>query len=395
MCLLTATLGLLLFQAAVNAVLLATSFTNPAAARNRQQHQFSGRISLTGYRVVWIAFIGAPVLLALLVGELLVFHLVLQWRGISTYDYILAQREKHSARRLPKKVSPNDAPPSSSLIMANVAALDPDGRDVEADQAELPRGRHHKIRLSPCAALSVPDEDASSRASGKGIQLSRPESVVSMNSLLVAGTNSEQGGKVSDRGMRRSRSRQEGGTSSRGTTSGGDVNQSQELTKSWDLPPVAMRRSRQDRQDLRVTSRPTTSGEDISQSQELKSSWDVPPTAMQQRHQEAVPGSNQRPTSGDDDNSLSQELPALRPPLSPAGQRTWRDGRPRREPSAEDLAQSQELLPAGIPTSSSTDGGPGPQQTQSATRVKSPKSVMASVKESIGLQPSNRVQPFP
>ncbi|KAK9845560.1 hypothetical protein WJX84_004259 [Apatococcus fuscideae] len=143
MCLLTATLVLLLFQAAVNIILLATSFTNPAAASNRQHYQFSGGISLTGYRVAWIAFLAAPMLLALLVGELLVFHLVLQWRGMSTYDYILAQREKHSSQRLPKKVSPEDPPPSSSLIMANTSALDPDGeagsQTVECAEAEADR----------------------------------------------------------------------------------------------------------------------------------------------------------------------------------------------------------------------------------------------------------------
>lgn len=395
MCLLTATLGLLLFQAAVNAILIATSFTQPAAARNRQHFQFAGGISLTGYRIAWIAFLAAPLLLALLVGELLVFHLVLQWRGMSTYDYILAQREKHASQRLPPKVSTDDAPPSDSLIPAHTSTLDPDGYDMEANQEELPRGRHHRIRLSPCAALSVPEEDASSRASAKGLQLSRPESVVSMNSLLVAGTNSEQGDRISDRAMRRSRSRQEGVPNSRPTTSGGDVNQSQELTKSWDLPPVSMRRSRQ---DVRLGSRPTTSEGGVTQSQELKSSWDLPSAAMQRGREDGVPSSNRRPTSGED-TSRSQELAATRPRLAPAMRRSRQDVGPSDEPPGDDLAQAQELIPAGMSVDSSAEGLSGrlqPQQpSESAASLMSPKSVMQSVKGSIGLQPSNRVRPFP
>ncbi len=48
----------------------------------------------------------------------------------------------------------------------------------------------HRIRLSPCAAMSVTEDDTASK-SAAGVQMSRPESVVSMNSLLVAGTQSD------------------------------------------------------------------------------------------------------------------------------------------------------------------------------------------------------------
>ena len=312
MCLLAGTLALLLFQAAVNAVLLASSFKNPAAAKNRQHHQFAGGISLTGYRIAWIAFLAAPLMLALLVGELLVFHLVLQWRGMSTYDYILAQREKHNSQRLPK-AEPVDAPPSGSLITANDSALGPDGLDIEADKGP-PHGLHHRIRLSPCAALSVPEEDASSKAA-PAVELSRPESVVSMNSLLVAGTHSEHGGRTSERGMRRSR--QENMLSSRPTTTGGDVSQSQELTNRQLIPAGYTAPS----------SRPTTAGDNGGQSQ---------------------------------------------------------------EPS------EQQVIPAGMSISSSdTSLRQSQNLTERSSSAKASKSIMASVKGSIGLQASNRVQPLP
>ncbi len=116
---------------------------------------------MTGYRIAWIVFLAVPLMLALLVGELLVFHLVLQYRGMSTYDYILAQREKHNSLRSSgglrtskgiSQISP-EQPPDSNLIMANHSALangsavDPDGLDLEADQEadqEAHQGLHHR-----------------------------------------------------------------------------------------------------------------------------------------------------------------------------------------------------------------------------------------------------------
>ena len=151
----------------------------------------AGGISLTGYRITWIVFLAVPVALALLVGELLIFHLVLQYRGMSTYDYILAQREKHSGHSGQRHMKPatQEQTPEAGLIAANGSALEPDGFDLDQTDQEPSQGLHRKIRLSPCAAMSFPEEDADSKAAGE--KMSRPESVVSMNSLLVAGTHSE------------------------------------------------------------------------------------------------------------------------------------------------------------------------------------------------------------
>jgi len=48
---------------------------------------------MNGLRVVWALTVGASAILEGLLLDLLSFHLVLQWKGMSTYDYILAQRE--------------------------------------------------------------------------------------------------------------------------------------------------------------------------------------------------------------------------------------------------------------------------------------------------------------
>lgn len=48
---------------------------------------------MNGLRVVWALTVGTSVVLEGLLVDLLSFHLVLRYKGMSTYDYILAQRE--------------------------------------------------------------------------------------------------------------------------------------------------------------------------------------------------------------------------------------------------------------------------------------------------------------
>ncbi|KAK9864141.1 hypothetical protein WJX84_005884 [Apatococcus fuscideae] len=94
----------------------------------------------------------------------------------------------------------------------------------------------------------------------------QPKFVCTICKVVPAGcgTHSEHGGRTSERGMRRSR--QENMLSSRPTTTGGDVSQSQELTNRQLIPAGYTAPS----------SRPTTAGDNGGQSQEPSEQQVIP-----------------------------------------------------------------------------------------------------------------------
>ncbi len=220
-----------------------------------------------------------------------------------------------------------------------------------------------------------------------------------------------QGGRLSERGMRRSR--QEGAGGSRPTTSGDDVSQSQELPASWQFLLASMRRSRQDPPSRGKVSSPGDGSANQSVNQSLNQSHDrASPQALQgsmRKSRQDMPAlSPWRPTSSQEGQASQGTVPSGSLTTSrdlPASTKTpLADPMPPGE-NEPDLSQEQldkQLLPAGMSMSSSENGLLGsrsPQQQlpqpDAPSRLKSPKSVMASVKGSIGLQPSNRIQPLP
>lgn len=80
-------------QLAVGAYLLAISVQQPEAVGARLAELYGGGLSLTGFRALQGALLALSLPPVLLLGELLCFHVLLIAKGMSTYEYIMAQRE--------------------------------------------------------------------------------------------------------------------------------------------------------------------------------------------------------------------------------------------------------------------------------------------------------------
>lgn len=97
--LLCSTLLLCSAQFGLSLYLFIQSFIHHSLIQPLQQKRYGGHVSMNGLRVVWPLSAVLTAILAGLLADLLTFHLVLRWKGMTTYDYILAQREaqEHSA----------------------------------------------------------------------------------------------------------------------------------------------------------------------------------------------------------------------------------------------------------------------------------------------------------
>ncbi len=145
----------------VSLYLFIQSFAHRPLIQPVQQSRYHGHISMNGLRVVWSLTVGTAAILEGLLLDLLSFHLVLQWKGMSTYDYILAQREaqetnldldaQHHAslkQQLQRKVSCFHVGRKARVTPSEIslAAL--------ADLPEKPK-KKLKVRLNPVTAWRV------------------------------------------------------------------------------------------------------------------------------------------------------------------------------------------------------------------------------------------------
>lgn len=86
-------------QLAAGVYVLVSSFTAVGAAAAHLAGQFGGRVGMAGLRVIAGVDIGAAALVSVALGELSCFHLYLRWRGLSTYEHIVAQRSLPQQQR--------------------------------------------------------------------------------------------------------------------------------------------------------------------------------------------------------------------------------------------------------------------------------------------------------
>ena len=165
--LLCSTLLLTTMHFGVSLYLFIQSFAHRPLIQPLQQSRYHGHISMNGLRVVWSLTVGTAAILEGLLLDLLSFHLVLQWKGMSTYDYILAQREaqetdleldaQHHAslkQQLQRKVS--------CFHVGRKARVTPSEISLEAlaDLPEKPK-KKLKVRLNPVTAWRVNSKSSS------------------------------------------------------------------------------------------------------------------------------------------------------------------------------------------------------------------------------------------
>lgn len=87
-------------QLAAAVYILVNSFTDTnAAAAHLASVYFGDRAGMAGLRAIAGVDVGATALISAALGELSCFHVYLWWRGISTYEYIVAQRSLSQQER--------------------------------------------------------------------------------------------------------------------------------------------------------------------------------------------------------------------------------------------------------------------------------------------------------
>ena len=151
----------------ISLYLFIQSFVHRPLIQPLQQLRYHGHISMDGLRVVWAVTVGTSAILEGLLLDLLSFHLILRQKGMSTYDYILAQREaqetqQHSddeqhvcaQQQLQQKVN--------CLHFSRKARITPSEISLEA-LADLPQQpkRKLKVRLNPVTAWRVNSKTSS------------------------------------------------------------------------------------------------------------------------------------------------------------------------------------------------------------------------------------------
>lgn len=147
--LVTTTLSMLAFQFAWGLYLFITSFTNVDATTATVLLNYNGGFNYHGWQaalVIYMIVLGAA---SVMLGELMSFHLVLVYKGMTTYDYIMAQKEVASP-----------SPVSTSLNWRQHALCRANNRVIDSATPVTRR----KIGLNPCKALMTPKQEPRAQA---------------------------------------------------------------------------------------------------------------------------------------------------------------------------------------------------------------------------------------
>ena len=91
--LVTSTCAMIAVQFAAGVYLFVISFTRSDEVAVRLTDLYGSGLHLTGFRAMHGVFCGLCIPPAILLGELMFFHMILQYKGMTTYDYIMAQSE--------------------------------------------------------------------------------------------------------------------------------------------------------------------------------------------------------------------------------------------------------------------------------------------------------------
>ena len=166
--LLCSTLLLVSTHLGVSLYLFAQSFSHRPLIQPLQRSRYHGHISLNGLRVVWALTVGTSVILEGLLVDLLSFHLVLRYKGMSTYDYILAQREAQQNQQHSTQLDSSSTFPQqlqqkvSCRHLGRKTRVTPSEISLEALE-DLPRKPQKKLRvhLNPVTAWRVHSKTSS------------------------------------------------------------------------------------------------------------------------------------------------------------------------------------------------------------------------------------------
>lgn len=138
------TCGMIAQQLAVGAYLLAISVLRPEEVAARLADFYGGSLGLTAFRAVQGTFMALSLPPVLLLGELLCFHMLLIAKGMSTYEYIMAQRELKMAAA---EAAANGPPTKRPWVTRMFAA------GAVSPEAHTPA--RVKVGLSPLALLKM------------------------------------------------------------------------------------------------------------------------------------------------------------------------------------------------------------------------------------------------
>jgi len=157
--LVVATCLMILEHFATGMYLFVSSFTRRSDIEDQLGSAFGGGLGVVGFRAAQGFFCALCILPAILLGELLMFHILLQYKGMSTYDYIMAQREAKA--NLCDKAEDGDteeykSPPRRKAVW-RLKIFDAGGVHSEARSPKKVR-----VGLSPIALLKMKRGDRSS-----------------------------------------------------------------------------------------------------------------------------------------------------------------------------------------------------------------------------------------
>ena len=153
--LLCSTLLLCSAQFGISLYLFIQSFVHHSLIQQMQQRHFSNTVSMNGLRVVWPLSAVLSACLAGLLADLFTFHLVLQWKGMSTYDYILAQREAQEQQAQAASAQHLQQYKSPGLHGTRKARITPDTPLDDLPSSTEPKKPKFKVKLNPVTAWRV------------------------------------------------------------------------------------------------------------------------------------------------------------------------------------------------------------------------------------------------
>lgn len=134
------TVSMLLVQFGWGIYLFARCFYDSSTMDALIQDKYAG-VNFNGYKVglaVYLVFLLAAILM---LGELLFFHIILVSKGMTTYDYIIAQRDQKLAAAAATR------PASQGLLGCK--------NNQVYDEGQLTTRRKVKVHINPCAALKT------------------------------------------------------------------------------------------------------------------------------------------------------------------------------------------------------------------------------------------------
>lgn len=143
--LISSTVAMLSLQLAWGLWLFVRSFTEHAAMKQAVADKYGSSVVYAGWQAALALYMALLAASIFMIGELLFFHVVLQYKGMSTYDYIIAQQSAKLAQPVPEP--------------KGVGACCQGGRVADAGTVK----RKVRVGINPCAALATSKADAGSR----------------------------------------------------------------------------------------------------------------------------------------------------------------------------------------------------------------------------------------